>query len=150
MCQEICASKMVFSARYYVKQRYNSQGHIRHIFVFFLLPVTLPAAHLTSHWNFPHISWASNSFELSDKSLFTTFVRSIGPLSEVGKPLVALFSKYNWERLGLLYVDYGKQLVVDTSTIVIVVFFLLTSVALTNCRHHLVHFATPICHLVDS
>ncbi|XP_053376167.1 atrial natriuretic peptide receptor 1-like [Mercenaria mercenaria] len=69
--------------------------------------VTIPAAHLTSHWNFPHISWAANSYDLSDKTLFTTFVRTIGPLSETGKSLVTLFKIFDWSRIGLLYIDYG-------------------------------------------
>ncbi|KAL4223570.1 Metabotropic glutamate receptor 5 [Mactra antiquata] len=73
--------------------------------------ISVPAAHLTAYWNFPQISWAANSFELSDKSLFKTFVRSTGPLSEVGKSLVVLFKTYQWDRIGLLYIDEGSVLI---------------------------------------
>ncbi|XP_060579361.1 atrial natriuretic peptide receptor 1-like [Ruditapes philippinarum] len=69
--------------------------------------VTVPAAHLTSHWNFPHISWAANSYDLADKTLYTTFVRTSGPLSQSGRSLVTMFQIFDWTTIGLLYIDYG-------------------------------------------
>ncbi|WAR14306.1 GCY6-like protein [Mya arenaria] len=42
--------------------------------------ITVPVAFLTSYWNFPHITWSANSYDLTDKTKFTTLVRTVGPL----------------------------------------------------------------------
>jgi len=49
-----------------------------------------------------------NSFELSDKSQFTTLVRTVGPMGEVGGAMVAFFKMFNWQKTGLLYIDSRK------------------------------------------
>lgn len=55
-------------------------------------------AHLTKHWNLPHVTWSGASFELGDKTLFTTLVRTVGPISEIGRALVTLFKQNNWQK----------------------------------------------------
>ncbi|XP_052799234.1 receptor-type guanylate cyclase gcy-13-like [Mya arenaria] len=69
--------------------------------------ITVPAAHLTSYWNFPMITWIANSFELSDKNLFSTLVRTVGPLSESARLIVTMFNTFNWTKIGNLYLDFG-------------------------------------------
>jgi len=64
--------------------------------------VTKPLGHLTSHLNLPHITWNGNSYELSDKSKYTTLVRTVGPLSECGEALVGVFRHFGWSRIGLI------------------------------------------------
>ena len=70
-----------------------------------MVTVTATVGHLTSYWNIPHIVWRGNSLELSDKTLYTTLVRTNAPLSETGEAVVALFKRNNWRRIGLLYMD---------------------------------------------
>ncbi|XP_052820035.1 receptor-type guanylate cyclase gcy-6-like [Mya arenaria] len=69
--------------------------------------ITVPVAFLTSYWNFPHITWSANSYDLTDKTKFTTLVRTVGPLSESGRLLVTLFKKFGWKQIALLYIDSG-------------------------------------------
>ena len=71
--------------------------------------VCVPAAHLTSNWNFPHITWVASSGELSDKRRFSTLVRTFGPFSKIGFAFVAIFQKFKWKRASLLHTDYGKN-----------------------------------------
>ena len=69
--------------------------------------MSIPSAHLTCNWNFPQISWVSTSHELSDKTRFATYVRTIGTYSTAALAFVSLFEKFNWKRVGLLHVDKG-------------------------------------------
>ena len=41
-------------------------------------------AQLASYWNLPVIGWMSSRKELSDKTLYTTLVRTFGPLDKIG------------------------------------------------------------------
>ena len=70
--------------------------------------MSIPSAHLTCNWNFPQISWVSTSHELSDKTRFATYVRTIGTYSTAALAFVSLFEKFNWKRVGLLHVDKGN------------------------------------------
>ena len=72
------------------------------------ISVSVPAAHLTSNWNFPQISWLASSTEFADKDRFTTFVRTMGPYSKIGIAFVAIFERFGWKRVGLLHVHDGK------------------------------------------
>lgn len=89
--------------------QYVTYGHVIIILTILLIvTVTVPSAHLTAHLNIPQITWSANSFDLSDKSLFRTLVRTVGPLSESGTLLVTMFNDFKWEKIGLLHLDYGK------------------------------------------
>lgn len=68
----------------------------------------MATGHLTSFWNLPHLMWRGNSIELGDKSVYTTLVRTNGPMYEMGEVIVALFKKVGWRKLGLLYLEAGK------------------------------------------
>ena len=72
-----------------------------------VFPASIPAAHLTSNWNFPEISWVSSTPELSDKNRFGTFVRTLGPYSKIGIAFQAVFERFKWRRVGIMHADEG-------------------------------------------
>lgn len=73
----------------------------------FLSEVSSTIGHLTSFWNIPQVVWRGNSLDLGDKSVYTTLVRTNGPLYEAGEAIVALFKKIGWQKIGLLYLEAG-------------------------------------------
>lgn len=73
--------------------------------------MSLTVGHLTSIWNIPQVMWRGNSIELSNKDVYTTLVRTNGPLSYAGESIVTLFKKFNWQRIGLLYKEAGNVFV---------------------------------------
>lgn len=72
------------------------------------MAVSMSVSHLTSHWNIPQVMWRGNSIDLSDKTIYTTLVRTNGPMYEAGESVVTLFRKNGWQRIGLLYLEAGK------------------------------------------
>lgn len=72
------------------------------------IQVSATIGHLTSYWNIPQAVWRGNNLELSDKTIYTTLVRTNSPMSETGEAVVALFSQNNWHRIGLLYMDESE------------------------------------------
>ena len=73
---------------------------------------TTSAAHFTAFKNLPHVTWVANDYELSDKYVFSTLVRTVGPLSDAGYVVATLFKQFNWDRIGFLYSDECKLNVV--------------------------------------
>ncbi|XP_070573696.1 atrial natriuretic peptide receptor 1-like [Ptychodera flava] len=59
---------------------------------------TMPLARLTSMWNILHLSWLSTSPELSDKSEFTTFGRTLGSFGKMGPLILEVFNYFEWNR----------------------------------------------------
>mgnify|MGYP002280472872 CR=1 FL=1 len=86
----------------------SSTRSVFHSFILSITSVLITSAHLTAHLNLPQISWSANSYDLSDKSLFRTLVRTVGPLSESGRLIATMFVNFQWKRIGLLYRDYGE------------------------------------------
>lgn len=60
------------------------------------------AAYLASHWNMPIISYGCGSEELSDKTSFPTFARTVGVYSKSGDIFVRLMNWYNWDRIAII------------------------------------------------
>ncbi|KAL5007791.1 hypothetical protein ScPMuIL_016597 [Solemya velum] len=69
--------------------------------------VVEPMAHLTAHWNLPHISWKASSSLLSNKELFHTFVRTVAPFDVAGQALGRLYREFDWKRTGMIFDDGG-------------------------------------------
>ena len=85
-----------------------SGNYVHFIACSYLFAVSIPSAHLTSNWNFPQITWVATAHELSDKSKFSTYVRTLGPYSKIGIAFNAIFERFGWKRVGMLNVDLGK------------------------------------------
>lgn len=73
------------------------------------ISVTFATGHILTYFKFPHVTWGSNIQGLSNKTMFTSLVRTTGPYSEAGQLIVTLFKEFNWYIGGLLYVDTGKS-----------------------------------------
>ncbi|KAL3858493.1 hypothetical protein ACJMK2_013081, partial [Sinanodonta woodiana] len=71
--------------------------------------VSVPVGHLATFWNIPQISWASTTPELTDKSTFKTFVRTLGPFTKIGIAFVGLFTRFDWKLAGL-YIDTSDEI----------------------------------------
>ncbi|KAL3858495.1 hypothetical protein ACJMK2_013083 [Sinanodonta woodiana] len=71
--------------------------------------ISIPVGHLTTFWNIPQISWASTSPELTDKSTFKTYIRTLGPFTKIGIAFVGLFNRFDWKLAGL-YMDSTNEI----------------------------------------
>lgn len=61
-----------------------------------------PGGILAAAWNVPMVSWGCASPSLSDKKKFSTFTRTSGPYSTVGKLIQLLVKHYHWTKVGIL------------------------------------------------
>ena len=61
-----------------------------------------PAAMLAASWNLPMISWGCESSLLSEKSIFPTFVRTVGSFSKMGDLFFSVFEYFGWNQIGIL------------------------------------------------
>lgn len=57
---------------------------------------------LAAHWDLPMISYGCIDEDLSDKSTYPTFVRTVGPFSQSGNLLLLLMEQYGWNRVAIL------------------------------------------------
>ncbi len=65
-----------------------------------------PVAQLASFWNKPIISWVASDPIFNDKSIYTTFGRTLGPFSKMGTFLVDVFKQYNWRTVAVIASNY--------------------------------------------
>lgn len=61
-----------------------------------------PVALVSAVWNLPHISWGCNSADLSDKSKYPTFSRTVGPWVSLAPMMGDLIGTFGWSRAGIL------------------------------------------------
>ena len=57
---------------------------------------------LAAAWQTPMISYACANTELSDKTKFPTFARTLGPYTEIGHFVDAIMIRYSWTRLTIM------------------------------------------------
>lgn len=76
----------------------------------FVAAVAVAAGHVTTHYNLPQVSWMSNALVLGNKTLFRTFVRTSGLLSQAGYAAVTIQKQLGWRKSGLLYGNRGIDL----------------------------------------
>lgn len=57
---------------------------------------------LAAHWDLPMISYGCIDEDLSDKSSYPTFVRTVGPFSQSGNLFLLLMKQYGWNRIAIL------------------------------------------------
>ncbi len=65
-----------------------------------------PVAELASFWDKAIISWVATDPMFNDKSIYTTFGRTLGPFSKMGSFLVEIFKQYNWRRVAVIASNY--------------------------------------------
>ncbi|XP_065654311.1 atrial natriuretic peptide receptor 1 isoform X3 [Hydra vulgaris] len=59
-------------------------------------------AFLGSHYNIPVVSYGCGASYLSESSVYTHFVRTIGDYSQSGKIFVKLMQKYKWDQIAII------------------------------------------------
>ena len=63
-------------------------------------------AELASFWDKPMISWVATDPMFNDKSIYTTFGRTLGPFSKMGSFLLEVFLQYGWRRVAVISSNY--------------------------------------------
>ncbi|XP_020897182.1 gamma-aminobutyric acid type B receptor subunit 1 isoform X3 [Exaiptasia diaphana] len=58
-------------------------------------------------WRIPQISYSSTSPQLSDKTIYPYFYRTIPDDTSFNKPRITLLQTYNWTNVAILYHDVG-------------------------------------------
>jgi len=59
-------------------------------------------AKLAATFNIPMISYMCTNEKLSDKTLYSTFARTVPPMSRLSPPVHALMKHFNWNRVGII------------------------------------------------
>lgn len=62
----------------------------------------IPGAYIAEHWNIPMISWGCTATELSDRTKFPYFVRTVGTYADLGIILRFFLTQHKWDRLGIM------------------------------------------------
>lgn len=62
----------------------------------------LPGGHIADHWNVPMVAWGCAASALSDKTLYPTFVRTVGTFHGMSDLFKAFLPAYGWDRIALL------------------------------------------------
>lgn len=61
-----------------------------------------PAAILAASWNLPMISWGCESSKLSEKSIYSTFARTVGSFSKMGGLFMSVLGYFKWKSIGII------------------------------------------------
>ncbi|XP_055935780.1 guanylate cyclase 32E-like [Argiope bruennichi] len=60
-------------------------------------------------WNMPMITYKCSDSKVSEKTIFSTFARTLPPSSKVSKSLIALLKDFEWNQLVLLVSDNPSE-----------------------------------------
>ncbi|XP_048580890.1 atrial natriuretic peptide receptor 1 isoform X2 [Nematostella vectensis] len=58
--------------------------------------------HLSAHWNLPMISYGCLTADLTNKDLYPTTTRTVGPLVQSGKFILRVTSYFKWKRIAII------------------------------------------------
>ncbi|XP_070536363.1 atrial natriuretic peptide receptor 1-like isoform X2 [Ptychodera flava] len=61
-----------------------------------------PGAQLAAQWDTPMVSWGCASSALSNKAIYPTFARTVGPLTRTAGFLVQIFRHFGWSRVAII------------------------------------------------